>query len=451
MAYDVLIRGGQVVQPEGIAVADIAIADGQIVAVEPEISGAVREEIDARGLVVFPGVIDIHVHFNEPGRTTWEGLRTGSRAFAAGGGTLFADMPLNSIPPVLDGAAFHVKQQAAEAQSVVDFALWGGLTPRNLDRLEELAEVGVIGLKAFLADSGVEEFPAADDYTLYEGMRRAAQLQLLVAVHAENATLVRRLAEAALREGHHSARAYLRSRPIIAELEAIQRALLFAEETGCALHIVHVTVARGVLLAWEARQRGVDVSIETCPHYLLFTEDDLERLGPVLKCAPPIRSAAEQRALWQALLRGQIDLIASDHSPSPPELKQSTDFFAAWGGINGVQFTLPAMVTAGVLEHGLPLTQLARLLAARPAERFRFAGRGQLRPGNLADLTLLVVGEPWCPRPAESFSRYPLSPYLGRQFQARVQRTIVRGQTVYVDGRIVREGGGQLVRPQRHG
>jgi allantoinase len=448
---DVIIRGGQVVTPDAVFAADVAIADGQIAAIGPDLSGPAREEIDARGLLVFPGVIDIHVHFNEPGRVEWEGLWHGSRAFAAGGGVLFADMPLNSVPPVIDRDAFEQKRRSAERQTLVDFALWGGLVPGNLRELPHLAAAGVIGFKAFMADSGVPEFPAADDYTLLEGMRLAAELRLPVAVHAENAVLVRQLAEDARRSGRISPRDYARSRPVIAEVEAIQRALCFAAETGCALHIVHVSTARGIALALAAREQGVDVSVETCPHYLVFTEDDLERLGALVKCAPPLRSRVEQERLWAALQRGEIDLVASDHSPAPPALKEADDFFAAWGGIAGVQSTLPVLLTEGVAARGLSLSLLARVLADRPAERFRLGRRGRLTEGATADLVLVEPDTSWTLTPDHLHTRYRLSPYVGYTFRGRVRRTIVRGQTVYCDGQFDERVRGQLVRPQEEG
>ncbi len=448
---DLIIRGGTVVTPEGVGVADVAINDEWIVALGPELDRTGRTELDARGLWVLPGLIDVHVHFNEPGRSEWEGIWHGSRALAAGGGVLFVDMPLNSVPAVLDRAAFEAKRRAAEAQALVDFALWGGLVPGNLAALPELAEAGVVGFKAFLADSGVPEFPAADDDTLLEGMRIAAQLGLPVAVHAENAAIVRGRATALRRAGRTSPRDYAASRPVIAEVEAIQRALLFAEETGCTLHVVHVSTVRGVALVQEARQRGIDVSVETCPHYLLWTEDDLERLGAVAKCAPPLRSRAEQEGLWQALLAGAIDLVASDHSPSPPELKQADDFFAVWGGINGVQCTLAALLTAGVAERGLALPALARLVAERPAERFRLGPRGRLAAGYLADLVLVDPEAAWTLGEEDLRTRHRCTPYLGMRFRGRIRQTVCRGRTVFRDGQIVESGRGRLVRPHREG
>ncbi len=290
--YDLVVRNGTLVTTTNLLQADLAVADGRIVAVEAELAGSSREEIDAGGLHIFPGVVDAHVHFNEPGRSEWEGFATGTRALAAGGTTTFCDMPLNAHPPTLDAASFDLKCAAAQASALVDFALWGGLVPGNIEQLDELAERGVIGYKAFMSNSGIDDFSAVDDLTLYEGMARAAKLGKIVAVHAESEQLTRELARRAIAQGRADVRDYLASRPVLAELEAIERAILFAQETGCALHIVHVSSGRGIRLVMEAQARGVDVSCETCPHYLILTEEDMEALGAVAKCAPPLRSQA---------------------------------------------------------------------------------------------------------------------------------------------------------------
>src|SRR5215472_5167130 len=336
---DLVVRGGSVVTAEKIVTADIAIEDGLISAVAPELPGA-HQEIDARGLTIFPGLIDIHVHFNEPGRTEWEGAETGSRALAAGGATMYFDMPLNSSPCTVGPAEFDQKRAALERSSITDFALWGGIVPGNRDSLAALAERGVIGFKAFMTDSGLPEFPRSDDLTLYESMREAARLGLPVAVHAEDDDLIKSLTARLTAAGLTGIRDYLGSRPVLAEVAAIQRAALLAAETGAKLHIVHVSSGRGVAAAFEARARGVDIAIETCPHYLFFTEEDMERIGAAAKCAPPLRNAKESERLWGSMLRGVVNVVASDHSPAPPEMKRDDNFFRIWGGIAGVQSTL---------------------------------------------------------------------------------------------------------------
>ena len=337
--HDLVVRGGRVVTPLGSSDADVAVSDGRIVEVASEVVGG-RDEIDARGLIVLPAVVDVHVHFNEPGRTEWEGAATGSRALAAGGGAVFFDMPLNSTPCTIGVEDFDRKRAALEAASVADFGLWGGLVPGRIGDMEAMAARGVVGFKAFMCDSGLPEFSRADDATLHEGMREAARLGLPVAVHAESEELTR---EFGRRSPGRDVRAFLASRPVMAELHAIQRALLFAGETGAALHIVHISSGLGVALAYEAKAKGVNVSIETCPHYLFFTEEDMERIGAVAKCAPPLRAREHRDGLWSELMNGRVDIVASDHSPSDPALKAG-DFRSAWGGIAGVQSTLAVLI-----------------------------------------------------------------------------------------------------------
>jgi len=427
--------------------ADVAIEGGFIRAVESEIPGG-REEIDARGLFVFPGLIDVHVHFNEPGHTEWEGAATGSRALAAGGGTLFFDMPLNSIPCTVNAREFDLKRSALEASSVTDFALWGGLVPGNVQEMEALAERGVVGFKAFLCHSGLDEFPRVDDLTLWEGLREAARLGLPVAVHAENHELIAALSRRMIEQGRQGIRDFLESRPVLAELEAIQRATLLAGEAGARLHVIHISSGRGVLLAAEARQRGVDVSTETCPHYLFFTGEDVERLGAVAKCAPPVRDRKEQDNLWAELLGGNVDVIASDHSPSSPDRKAG-DFWRAWGGIAGVQSTLAVLLDQGYHRRGLPLERIASLVAAEPARRFRIADRGRIVAGACADLVLVDLSATFTLKPEDLLQRHALSPYLGASFRGAVKRTIRRGETIFAEGKIRAKGGGKLVRPVR--
>lgn len=445
--YELLVRNGTLVTPEGVVPGDIAVADGHIVALGAGVAGTANEEVDASSLHVFPGAMDAHVHFNEPGRAEWEGFATGTRALAAGGTTSYCDMPLNAHPPTVDAASFDVKLAAARASSLVDFAFWGGLVPGNEERMEELAERGVMGFKAFMANSGIDDFAAVDDLTLYEGMAQAAKLGLPVAVHAENDAITRGLAERAQAEGRTSIRDYLASRPVIAELEAISRAILFARETGCALHVVHVSTGRGVALVAEAREQGVDVTCETCPHYLVLTEDDVERLGAVAKCAPPLRPASEREALWQHIFAGTLPMVATDHSPAPATMKSDANFFRVWGGISGCQSLLSLLLTEGHAGRGLPLETVARLVASFPAARFRLPGKGQLVVGFDADLALVDLSRDAAVRADDLLFRHRHSPYVGRGMQGVIVRTLLRGQTVWRDGAIVSAPDGQLLRP----
>jgi allantoinase len=439
---DLVIRGGALVTPDGIRRADLAIDDGRISEVSVDAPGG-REEIAADGLHVFPGIIDVHLHFNEPGRTDWEGAATGSRALAAGGGTSFFDMPLNSTPCTVNAQAFDRKREALEASSITDFALWGGLVPGSVSAMAEMAARGVVGFKAFMCDSGLPEFPRVDDVTLLDGLREAARLQLPVAVHAESEALTRGLRE---RITSRTVRAFLDSRPVVAELEAIQRALLLAKETGASLHLVHVSCGRGAALAAEARARGTDVSIETCPHYLFFTEQDMERLGSIAKCAPPLRAVNDQHALWEELVQNHVDIVASDHSPAPPSMK-SGDFIAAWGGIGGVQSTLAVLLEAGYHRRGVSLERISSLLAAEPARRFRIRGKASMERGMDADLVLVDLHRCVTLGEGDLHQRHALTPYLGHAFRGAVRRTIRRGVTIFDNGRITASSGGRLIRP----
>ncbi len=439
--FDVIVRGGQVVTGHGIERADIAIVGEKIEAVAPEIAGPARANIDAAGLHIFPGVIDAHVHFNEPGRASWEGIETGLKSRAAGGGTVFFDMPLNAHPPTLDAESFHLKRAAAERASLTDFAFWGGLTPTNLDRMEELARCGVIGFKAFMCNSGIDDFCAVDEPTLREGMKRAAALKLPVAVHAESESMTARLTREAKARARAGPRDFLDSRPIAAELEAIEQAIDLAGETGCRLHVVHVSCAAGVRLISTARERGLNVTCETCPHYLTLTGDDLEHLGGLAKCAPPLRSEREREGLWEELLAGRIQTVGSDHSPCPPEMKRAPDFFKIWGGISGAQHLLPLTLSRG----NLPL--MSQVLSTNVAQLFRLPRKGQVAPGFDADMALVRIGGDFEVKTGDLFYRHPQSPYVGRHVQAHVEQTWLRGQIIFNQGTIVGKPSGKLMRP----
>jgi allantoinase len=445
--WDILIRGGDAVTLEGVHRLDIAIEAGTVADLSPDLPGNAKETIDATGLHIFPGLIDPHVHFNEPGRTDWEGFATGSAALAAGGGTCFFDMPLNSSPPTLDGPSFDLKRAAAEASSRTDFALWGGLTPANLDRLEELAERGVVGFKAFMCDSGISDFPRADDWTLYEGMEKAAKLGLPVAVHAENQELVEgrtRWVQRTLLL--RDMLAWMPSRTPVAECDAVQTALLFAQFTKCAIHIVHMSTRYGIDLVAQFRAGGVDATCETCPHYLLLSSTDATAIGPTAKCAPPIRIEETRQHLWEAVRESKIEFIASDHSPSLPSMKSDPDVFRVWGGIAGVQSTLSALLT---LNPSLPLQTVATLTSTNIVHRFNVPRKGRIEIGFDADLVLVDTSANYELRRDMLLDRHKLSPYVGRTFHGLVKRTIARGRTIFADGKMVGDHRGRLIKPAR--
>jgi allantoinase len=437
-----ILRGGTVVNADGRRQADVAVEDGQIAEIGADLTARGADEIDARGLLVLPGVIDVHLHFNEPGRTEWEGAATGSRALAAGGGTTFFDMPLNSTPCTLNAGEVARKRAALEASSIGDFGLWGGLTPGSVAQMAEMASAGVVGFKAFMCDSGLPEFPRADDQVLFDGMTEAARLNLPVAVHAENDDITRNLAKAIVGNG---AREFLASRPVIAETEAVERALGIARETGARLHIVHMSTGAAVALAVGARRQGVDVSIETCPHYLFFVETDVERLGVAAKCAPPLRPGHDE--LWEELLRGNVDIVASDHSPTEPSMKKEGDFRSSWGGIAGVQSTLPVLLDRGHHARQLSFERIVSLLCGMPAERFRIPNKGRVDVGFDADLVLVDPDKSFTLQAADLQQRHKSSPYVGSTFRGMVRRTIRRGETIFVDGKITAATKGRFVCP----
>ncbi|MEP7015552.1 MAG: allantoinase AllB [Verrucomicrobiota bacterium] len=420
---------------------DIGVAGGKFVALGQNLGGSAREEIDATKMSIFPGVIDSHVHFNEPGRTDWEGFETGSRAAAAGGTTTVFDMPLNSHPPTTDGPSFDAKHAAAKKNSLIDFGLWGGLVPGNLDQLETLRDRGVVGLKAFMCDSGIDDFPYVTMSILREGMKRAADLDLLVALHAESQELTQALAIEKKAKGKTSVRDYLDSRPVRAELDAIKCALDLAAETNCRLHIVHVSSGDGVALIAEAHAKGVDVSCETCPHYLVLTDADMERLGAVAKCAPPLRSEQDRQSLRERL--SDITTIGSDHSPSPASMKDRQNFFEVWGGISGCQHLLSLL-----LDSSLPVRQIVDLTSRQVAKRFRLDHKGEIAVGKDADFTIVGLGSEEVVTTESLFYRHLQSPYVGRRLKGNVVRTVLRGQTVFLHGKNVGSPSGKFVRPK---
>ncbi|WP_028612797.1 allantoinase [Paenibacillus harenae] len=433
---DLIIQNGDVVLKDRVAALDIGILAGKIVQLGEGLdAGSAAAVVDAAGLTVMPGMIDVHVHLNEPGLGEWEGFETGSAALAAGGCTTYVDMPLNGIPPTVTVSAMQQKLAAAQDRSHVDYALWGGLVPGKLHELEALHEAGVVGFKAFMSspgDPGEDAFREVDDYTLLEGMKIIAGLGKVLALHAESEPIVSKLGQAMRASGRLTPADYVASRPIVAELEAVNRALFYAEQTGCKLHFVHISSAAGVEAIRKARLRGMDVTVETCPHYLVLTSSDLDRKGAAAKCSPPLRDDGEREKLWDAVAAGDLDMISSDHSPCPVSMKEADNFFDAWGGIAGAQSSVELVIGEGHVRRGIPLPLLSRLLSGGPAERFGLqSAKGEIRIGMDADLVLVDLNKTYILEAAHLYHRHKHSPYISETMHCKVAATYLAGRRVY--------------------
>lgn len=440
------LRSRRVITPEGEQAADIVVDNGVIVSVEP-IAGACDRDFE--DVVLMPGVVDTHVHLNEPGRADWEGFVTGTRAAAAGGVTTLIDMPLNSIPSTTTMDALKQKVEAARGRVHVDVGFWGGVVPGNRSELPELADAGVFGFKAFMINSGVAEFDwmQPDDFRRVGTVLRKLQLPLLV--HAEWPFVIEEASmsdEVALGDPT-SYEVYLRSRPPEGEIEAIEYIIDFVREYGCAVHIVHLATAQAIEAIDAARADGLPITVETCPHYLLFASRQIGNGQTQYKCAPPIRDAVEREGLWDGLRNGSIDMIVTDHSPCPPVLKQreSGDFLAAWGGIASLQLSLPAVWT-GASTRGFRLTDLAIWMSAMPAQLAGMPSRkGSIAPGFDADIVAFDPDAITRVNAEQLEHRHKLTPYDGMELRGRVRATFVRGNLVYENGEFS-EPAGRLLR-----
>jgi allantoinase len=443
---DLAVCARRIVTPDGVKPGVIGIRDGRIITVEisggvqisggVEVSGGVaaalvtaaaQTVVLADDEVLMPGLVDSHVHVNEPGRTEWEGFATATRAAAAGGITTIIDMPLNSLPPTIDADALRVKREAALGQIHIDVGFWGGAVPGNEEQRGRLHDAGVFGLKCFTVDSGVPEFPPLDETGLERAARQVAQTGSLLLVHAEDAATIGS-APAAAGPAYSG---FLRSRPGAAEAATIAAVIRAARRTGARVHVLHLSSAAAIGLIAAARDDGLPITVETCPHYLALVAEDVPDGATQFKCCPPIRERANRELLWEALRAKIIDCVVSDHSPCPPCLKKMTqgDFATAWGGISSLQIALP-VVWSQARTRGCSLGDVARWMAARPAEIAGLSRKGKIALGYDADLVAFAPDESFVVAPGMLYHRHRLTPYAGQLLHGAVRRTWLRGTPV---------------------
>ena len=448
--YDLLIKNGLLVLPEKTMSGDIAVKDGKIAAIAPKIKAEAKKTVNAAGRYVLPGMVDVHMHISEPGRTEWEGYRTGSQAMAAGGTTSYVEMPLNTIPATIDVETLDIKRRAAEGQNHVDYAFFGGLVPHNLNDLKALSEAGVGAFKAFVATCGSDkpgDFKNVSDYELYTGMQTLAETGDLLVVHCENSAITDELGRKAKAEGKTRVSDYVASRPIFTEVEAVRRVLYLAEQTGCRIHIAHCSCPEAVEAVLEAQARGVDASFESCPHYFLLATEDLDAIGAKAKCSPPIRDRIRQRKMWDLLEAGVIDIIGSDHSPCTPDLKADPNAFKAWGGISGCQNSVDAMFDAAVKQRGISPVTLMNALSTQPARRFGLIDKGALALGKDADIVILDPTQSYTVTADKLLYKNKISAYEGMEVGCRITHTFLRGREIYtLEKGIVGEAHGRAAR-----
>jgi allantoinase len=413
----------------GFASATVRIDEGRIAAIEPFDAAADRVVPD--DAVLLPGLVDSHVHLDEPGRTEWEGFATGTAAAAAGGVTTLLDMPLNSVPVTTTPQALAAKRAAASGKLAVDVGYWGGAVPENLGGLQELADAGVVGFKCFLSPSGIDEFGHLDAAQLEVALAELAAFDGLMIVHAEDPAHLH--ADGPL--GVHY-RDFLASRPPASERAAIRLVIDTARRTGARVHIVHVSDGSALDDVRAAKAEGIRITVETCPHYLTLDADDVPDGAGAFKCCPPIRDAANQDLLWQGVRDGAIDAIVSDHSPATAALKSDPDFGLAWGGIAGLQTGLSTIHTAA-LTRGIRLEDVLPLMTTGPARIGGLTGLGQVTVGAPAHLVEFAPGESFLVRAADLEYRNPVSPWDGRTLTGRVRTTYLRGEAVYRSGQAV--------------
>ena len=449
---ELVIRGRRVVTENSVAPASVHITRGYISAVsifEDVPSGCDLIEA-APDSIVMPGLVDTHVHVNEPGRTEWEGFETATRAAAAGGVTTIIDMPLNSIPATTTLAGLNEKLAAAEGKLTVDTGFWGGVVPGNTSELEKLWEAGVVGFKCFLIHSGVDEFPNVTAADLREAMPELVRLGAPLIVHAEVPGPVEACCQSIDDASSRSYETFLRSRPREAENEAVALMINLARETGCRIHIVHHSSADALPVLRRAKSFGLPLTVETCPHYLHFAAEDIHDGATEFKCCPPIRERENREQLWEALRDGVIDFIVSDHSPCPPamKLREPGDFMNAWGGISSLQLRLPIIWT-DASARGFTIEQVVQWLCVGPARQVGLdVLKGSIKEGADADIVIWNPDAESRVAPEMIHHRHKLTPYAGEVLRGAVEKTFLRGQIVYDGGEFSGPRGLVLLRPR---
>ena len=400
---------------------------------------------DFGDLAILPGLVDSHIHINEPGRTEWEGFRTATRAAAAGGYTMLVDMPLNCVPATTSPEALEAKRQAAQGQCQVDWAAWGGIVADNAEQIAPLAAAGVCGFKCFLVHPGIDEFTMVKEDHMRAALPKLKNAGLPLLVHAELPGPVDSSTQELMQADWRLYETYLKSRPDEAELSAIDLLIRLCEEIGCRIHVVHLSSAKALARFRDAKRRGLHITVETCPHYLHLCSEEIPAGATLNKCAPPIRNRENREALWQGLREGIIDLVATDHSPCPAAMKQleSGDFRSAWGGIPSVSLALPLLWTEAS-RRGFSLVDIARWMAEGPAQLAGLEDRkGRLAMGLDADMVVFDPEAEWAVTPAELHYRHATSPYLGQRLKGKVSMTFLRGECVNKQGSFPREPAGR--------
>lgn len=443
---ELIIRGRSVVMPYGIGPAAIYIKRGRIKAVAPfdELpQGCTVVEADDESIVM-PGLVDTHVHVNEPGRTDWEGFETATRAAAAGGVTTLIEMPLNSIPPTTSVEGLRAKFDAARGKCAIDVGFWGGVVPGNLSELRPMFDAGVVGFKCFLVHSGVDEFPNVTEETLRAAMPQLKEMGAVLIVHAETPAPIEQALQEQSQDEQADPRRYttfLRSRPRTAENEAIALMIRLSRETGARVHIVHHSSSDALPLIGQAKDEGLLITAETCPHYLAFVAEEIPDGATAFKCCPPIRERENQEKLWEALGAGLIEMVVSDHSPCPPEMKclESGDFLQAWGGISSLQFRLPIVWTEA-RRRGFSIKRVTEWLCSAPARLVGLDKRkGVILAGADADIVIWNPSKTFDVGSTTIHHRHKLTPYADRRLHGVVEKTFLRGELVYDDGRFPTE------------